>query len=400
MYVQQGITAISSSLAAAATANTTYVVSLEAASRYDGAAPSGSASAQLYVGTTLLGTIALDNATLLAHRGELVTFSGSFTTGATVPTGAVTLRIVNSSGVQLQVDDVSVVASVGSQQDRLDLTGLLQGETGSAGDLVNYLHFVHSGNDTIVDVSTTGQFAGGVFDASKVDHVITLKNVDLTTAGSSDTAIIQNLLEYGKLVTDGVLSGTPGANTLVGSVSGNNTLYGDAGSDVLSSSGNGNTLVGGAGNDTLQAAVDGSGDTLIGGQGNDLMTAGGTAETFMWHLGDGGTVGSPAVDTIVGFTSDNTTTFGQGADRLDLRDLLVGEAHIGLDVGNLAKYLHFDYADGNTTVHVSSSGAFTGSNYGVAENQQIVLQGVNLTALGSDTAIIQDLLSKGKLITD
>jgi hypothetical protein len=94
-------------------------------------------------------------------------------------------------------------------------------------------------------------------------------------------------------------------------------------------------------------------------------------------------------------------------DALDLRDLLVGESHQGLASGNLSNYLHFEVSNGNTVVHVSTTGGFTGGTYNSAnENQTIVLTGVNLmqdnsgTTLLNDNAVIQDLLTNKRLIVD
>ncbi|HTY02137.1 MAG TPA: type I secretion C-terminal target domain-containing protein, partial [Rhodocyclaceae bacterium] len=107
-------------------------------------------------------------------------------------------------------------------------------------------------------------------------------------------------------------------------------------------------------------------------------------------LADAGTVGVPASDTVTDF---NAAVPASGGDILDLRDLLVGETHTGANAGNLANYLHFSYAGGNTTINVQSHGA------GV--DQVITLQGVNLVgSFTTDQQVIQDLLTKGKLITD
>jgi hypothetical protein len=86
---------------------------------------------------------------------------------------------------------------------------------------------------------------------------------------------------------------------------------------------------------------------------------------------------------------------------LDLRDLLQGEAHDAISVGNLQNYLHFEAAGGNTTIQISSGGGFVnGYNVG-AVDQTIVLQGVNLlSGFSTDLQVIQDLLNRGKLVTD
>ena len=79
---------------------------------------------------------------------------------------------------------------------------------------------------------------------------------------------------------------------------------------------------------------------------------------------------------------------------LDLRDLLVGEQHAN-GTGNLTDYLHFSKSGSNTVIGIKPTG-----NGDVL--QQITLSGVDLTANSTlnDQAIIQDLLTKGKLITD
>ena len=93
--------------------------------------------------------------------------------------------------------------------DVLDLRDLLVGEShgtnaasGLEGNLTNYIHFEHSGTNTIVDISTAGQHTAGS-PASGTDLKIVLEGVDLTNGGTTtDAAIIQDLLKNGKLHTD------------------------------------------------------------------------------------------------------------------------------------------------------------------------------------------------------
>ena len=62
----------------------------------------------------------------------------------------------------------------------------------------------------------------------------------------------------------------------------------------------------------------------------------------------------------------------------------------------------------NTILRISSTGGFTGGTYvAAAEDQRIVFQGVSnlgnslgLGASATDAQIINDLINKGKLITD
>ncbi|PPC77997.1 hypothetical protein C4K68_07620, partial [Pokkaliibacter plantistimulans] len=93
-------------------------------------------------------------------------------------------------------------SSSDSNADVLDLSDMLPDTSGQ--DLSNYLHFEtdsSSGStDTVLYVSTSGQFTSG--DHSQADQVITLKGVDLSSSGSSDTEIINNLINSHQLVVD------------------------------------------------------------------------------------------------------------------------------------------------------------------------------------------------------
>jgi len=162
-------------------------------------------------------------------------------------------------------------------------------------------------------------------------------------------------------------------------------VLGTAGDDVLSGTATADTLAGLGGNDNLNGGA--GNDLLDGGAGNDTMTGGTGADTFVWHLADRGTTAAPAIDTITDFTT------GVGGDKLDLRDLLQNE-----NSGNLTNYLHFSSDGTNTTISISSTGAFNGGNYGTATDQTIILTGVHLS--GGDTNIINTLKNNSNLITD
>ena len=194
------------------------------------------------------------------------------------------------------------------------------------------------------------------------------------------------------------------ANEFLSVVNNTDMYKGTIGNDTISASGNSNfhVLGGGDGNDTLTGG--GGSDLLFGGTGNDTMTGGTGVNIFAWGLNDQGTTTTPAADTITDFKN---AAVASGGDVLDLRDLLVGELHTGANAGNLANYLHFERSGANTIVHVSSTGHFANDAHVIGpvvaghENQSIVLQGVDLTTAGNtDQLIIQDLLTKGKLVTD
>lgn len=101
-------------------------------------------------------------------------------------------------------------ASLASGGDILDIGHLLQGEGrigNLPGNLNNYLHFELSSGNTIVHISTEGNYAGGI-DSGQTDQQIQLTGVDLITGLASDQDIIADLLASGKLIVDDATSST------------------------------------------------------------------------------------------------------------------------------------------------------------------------------------------------
>ncbi|MDR5894288.1 type I secretion C-terminal target domain-containing protein, partial [Halomonas mongoliensis] len=167
-------------------------------------------------------------------------------------------------------------------------------------------------------------------------------------------------------------SGEQDGLILVGSEADNILLGGD-GDDIL---------YGGAGDDTLSGGA--GDDTLIGGAGDDILTGGGGNNVFVWHLGDQGTDGSVATDTVTDFTLE-----GGGADKLVLSDLLQGmESN-----DDLSSYLHATEDGDNTLLHISSTGglAVDGDEVSGAD-QVIILEGVDYSE-----NLIQQMLENGQL---
>ncbi|MDD5300839.1 MAG: retention module-containing protein [Gallionella sp.] len=207
---------------------------------------------------------------------------------------------------------------------------------------------------------------------------------------------------------DKTLTGTAGDDTLVGGA-GNDTLSGGKGDDALS---------GNAGNDTLSGGKDS--DTLSGGKGNDTLTGGDGKDVFVWTLTDRGTSDQAAVDTI--------TDFNKKDDSLNLRDLLRGERdddgdngkhsnngdHEKSDVGDLLNYVNVAKVGGNTVLHISTEGKFSGNESSSAisnkEDQTIVLKDVDLTVEKGghgehahdidQTATLLSMLKNGNLNVD
>jgi surface adhesion protein len=162
-----------------------------------------------------------------------------------------------------------------------------------------------------------------------------------------------------------------------------------------STEGGDDTLHGGTGNDILFGQ--GGNDVLIGGEGDDILVGGIGNDTFKWELGDEGTLGLPAVDTILDFEMKTSDAVG---DVLDLGDLLVGEEAREAD---LSQFLHFSTEQGkdgatSTVIQVNANGNGAASQF----DQKIVLDGVDLIdAYGSDqNQLIQQMINDGKLKID
>ncbi|MBL4827836.1 MAG: retention module-containing protein [Spongiibacteraceae bacterium] len=83
--------------------------------------------------------------------------------------------------------------------DILDLSDLLVSETES--ELESYLHFENQGADTVIHINTSGGFSEG-FSSALSEQTIVMENVDLTSGFADQQAMIQSMLDSGKLITD------------------------------------------------------------------------------------------------------------------------------------------------------------------------------------------------------
>jgi len=255
--------------------------------------------------------------------------------------------------------------------------------TGGAGDDI---YRIDSAGDIVVEVPGAGQGT----DTVEIEATYSVG----TYVAPTD---IENVLLHGNLNSN--VTGNAADNRITGN-DGNNVLVGGGGDD---------RLLGGRGNDTLSGDA---GPLAGGGAGKDI---------FEWNLADRGTPGAPAVDTITDFTYGGSTTSStvpagdltaQHTDVLDLRDLLVGEHSSSVViggtpvVGNLLDYIDVSVSGGNTTLRISSTGGFTGGTYvAAAEDQRIVLSGVDLYAASGVTAgnegeLLRRMLSNGTLVVD
>jgi len=174
----------------------------------------------------------------------------------------------------------------------------------------------------------------------------------------------------------------------------------DAASSALESAAAAQKVIQALASGDANALLEAAAADFAGGGGAD----GGSSFVQLLHISEGvtpvGYADSETLRATVGAMqgAGNDITFGQegNSDKLDLRDLLVGE-HSG-GTPNLSSFLHFTYDSGTntTTVDVKTSG--TG-----AVNQQIVLEHFDVTAyhaIGDDAAIAAALILAGKLIVD
>jgi VCBS repeat-containing protein len=261
----------------------------------------------------------------------------------------------------------------------------------AAGAVFTKLNFEHVGNN-LEFIQTTSAGTANVSVINQYVAANTIETLSFSSGGdyvgfqvgtAATTTYNLNTTSAGSTSND-IIVGTTADDTLTGGGgTGRDIIFGGGGNDTITATGSGNHLLnGGLGNDTL---VGGTGsDWLIGGKGNDSLTGGAGADTFVWQLADAGTTAAPAVDTVTDSEAD---------DKLNLSDLLQGE-----NSGNLTNYLHFTSDGTTTTVSISSTGAFNGSNYGTATDQTIILNNVNLT--GGDATIINLLKTSNNLITD
>ena len=175
-----------------------------------------------------------------------------------------------------------------------------------------------------------------------------------------------------------------GGNVINGTAGNDNPLNGTSGNDIINGLGGDDVIQGGNGNDIIS-----------GGRGNDAMAGNGGADIFKWILDDIEPFGNgEEVDTI----------FADANDKLDLKDLLIGESATAASLDN---YLHFNFVGGDTQIRVSVAGSFGNGNVSGAtvpnsSDQTIVLKGFDITAGNtlSDQQIIQNLLNANALITD
>ena len=316
-----------------------------------------------------------------------------FTGQAYLDAGLYDIRVTADDGVRLRLDDQTVAVFDGIQSAT---TRVYSGVAIEGGLTPLELLYWEQGGNAVLRVE---------FKLHS-DADSSYKALGSSTLPLYSTANAPELTELQDIVA-GTKAGTYAVRT--GSL-----ITGGAGDDHLSGGDARDHLIGGDGRDTLAGGA--GADVIEGGKGDDQLAGGFGHDVFRWSLGDAGSIAAPAHDVISDF--DNTSHAG---DVLDLRDLLIGEAHaantttlpgtigttnaltITAHEGNLANYLHFSAdGSGNTVIEISSKGGFAAGTYDhTAVDQVITLTGVNLMgSFSNDHQVINDLLQRGKLLAD
>jgi len=171
-----------------------------------------------------------------------------------------------------------------------------------------------TGNDVYIGSGSFIEYAGEGTDYYEATASINLSGTSweievISTANDAGTAAINitaNDLSqsvYGN-AGDNVLSGVGGDDYVVG-LGGNDTLNGGDGNDAMD---------GGAGNDILNG--DAGADYLVGGLGNDMLNGGADADRLFGDAGDDSLNGGDGNDTLTGGDGNDVLDGGAGIDQL------------------------------------------------------------------------------------
>ena len=164
---------------------------------------------------------------------------------------------------------------------------------------------------------------------------------------------------------------------------GNTTTDQNSGIALIETAAPSNTGQTHTGTNSTDTLIGGSGDDiLIGGAGSDILIGGSGADTFDFNSGDAGTASDPTLDLVQSFNLSE-------GDRLDLKDLLIGE-----ESGDLTDYLSFDHSGDDSIMEIRETA-------GGDVTQKVQLQDVDLSVFGTtDAEIITGLINGGHLDTD
>lgn len=202
------------------------------------------------------------------------------------------------------------------------------------------------------------------YDGEGVDTISSTVTFDLAAKANDVEALSleggKKLNGYGNLL-DNQLTGNTGANILDGR-DGNDVIDGNAGKDII-----------------------------LGGKGSDNLTGGLGADIFKWSLAD---IGSDT-DTITDFNTAEK-------DKLDLRDLLVGESK--KDMTDLLSYIDISHQGDDKIISISSHGSFANGKLDAnAIDQTIVLHDFNhaqIATFSTEEQLLKHLVTQKIILVD
>jgi len=113
---------------------------------------------------------------------------------------------VGAPAVDTITDFVTNTSGTGDVIDLRDLlSGDVRGAGNTVGNLLNYIDIDTSvAGQTTIHISSTGGFSSGVYNSSVEDQTIVISNQNLATTlgATSETQIIETLLQRGNLIVD------------------------------------------------------------------------------------------------------------------------------------------------------------------------------------------------------
>ena len=324
------------------------------------------------------------NAVITAGSGETITVLG------------VDAAALGAANLEFNVEPVTINAGAMTVSDGAILP--IGGTIENSGTIA----LASTGSETNLEIlvgNATLQ-GGGQVTLSDNGHIVifggaaeaTLINVDNTITGAGQLGAGQmTLVNHGTILADGANALVIDTGTNLVTNSGTLEATGRGGLVIDSALANSGSLWADGGNINLHGDVSGNGSAMISGAATLEFGAASNQHVIFAD----GAAGTLKLDVSSNFTG-SVSGFAAG-DKLDLRDLLVGE-HSGGIGANLTDYLNFTSTNSgaDTAIQVSSHG---GGAAGV--DQTIVLQGVDMITLGADDShIISSLLAANKLMVD
>ena len=169
----------------------------------------------------------------------------------------------------------------------------------NVGDEFNFRNIT---SDVTFDASTAVHSVTPVGNSNDLVSILGGSGNDTLTGTAGDDVIDGNNNPVNPNAAD--------SDTLNGGA-GNDMLFGRGGDDVLNGGIGNDTLDGGDGNDVLNGGADN--DTLLGGNGNDTLDAGTGTDTLNGGAGNDRLTGGAGNDAIDGGADTDTAVVGTGA---------------------------------------------------------------------------------------